>query len=229
MKFTLFQGLFVLVCALMVLSTGVHAQDTPAQDTPAQDTPAQDTPAQDTNAQEICQLFEIFCDESDVQLDNDFDTMFDQLQIPTDDPDADTTPAPARRRSYPVMVKRSIIGDVKSYFKTYWEALGKIFKGEFAEGIFLQMKNSGSWCEKNNWVVKAVKAGIDKLTKGAISGICDCLYPMVKQYESFDKLKADVGNSGLTQVLSKCPDNLRKQIQNSLKKNGGTTKTGGKA
>ncbi|KAF9287324.1 hypothetical protein BGZ88_008664 [Linnemannia elongata] len=35
-----------------------------------------------------------------------------------------------------------------------------------------------------------------------------CLYPVVKQYESFDKLKADSGANGLTSALSGCTNNF---------------------
>ncbi|OAQ24992.1 hypothetical protein K457DRAFT_1880007 [Linnemannia elongata AG-77] len=221
MKFTLFQGLTIFACALMVLSVGIHAQG-----------PSETSETQDM-ALPCDSDLAIFCSETDSQLETDFDTML--AGLPTEDPDAgnadagNADAAPARRRSYPVMVKRDLIDDVKNYFKTYWKALTLIAKGEFGEGIFLQLKNSGSWCENSNWFVKAIKAGISKLSGGGLTAICECLYPMVKQYESYDKLKSDVNANDLTTVLSKCSDNLRKQIKDTLKKAGSITKPGGKA
>ncbi|KAG0045167.1 hypothetical protein BGZ89_005734 [Linnemannia elongata] len=224
MKFTHFQGLTIFACALMVLSVGIHAQE-PSETSEMSETQDMALPCDSE--------LDIFCSETEDQLQTDFDTML--AGLPTEDPDAgnadagNADAAPARRRSYPVMVKRGLIDDVKNYFKTYWKALTLISKGEFGEGIFLQMKNSGSWCENSNWFVKVIKAGISKLSGGGLTAICECLYPMVEKYESYDKLKADVNANDLTAVLSKCSDNLRKQIKNTLTKAGSITKTGGKA
>ncbi|KAF9145262.1 hypothetical protein BG015_011949 [Linnemannia schmuckeri] len=218
MKFTLFQGLAILACSLAVLNVGVHAQE-PCD-------PA-DPSCIESETQIPCDLdLEIFCSDPVSQLEADFEQMLTEL--PTENPDEAATGAPARRRSYPAIVKRNLIDDVKNYFKTYWKALGLIVKGEFGEGIFLQLKNSGSWCNNDNWFVKAIKKGIEKLSGGGLTAICECLVPMVDQYESFNKLKEGVGANGLTDVLKGCSENMRKQIKSALKKAGSITKVGGK-
>ncbi|KAK3842413.1 MAG: hypothetical protein J3R72DRAFT_508843 [Linnemannia gamsii] len=152
---------------------------------------------------------------------------------PMEDPDAPaaaapTASSPARRRSYPAIVKRALWDDVVNYFKNYRKALGMIVKGDFGEGLFQQLKNSGSWCNKSSWIVKAAKKIIEKRSGSGLITICECLVPMIDKHGSFNKLKDGVGAEGLTDVLKGCSDNMRNQIKTALKKSGGIVmRTGG--
>ncbi|KAG0270937.1 hypothetical protein BGZ95_001347, partial [Linnemannia exigua] len=216
MKLTFFQST-VLACSLVVLTMGTHAQEPCGT--------AIDTSCVMSENPIPCDIsLESFCSESESQLDIDFDTML--AELPTEDPDAGATATPALRRSYPVFVKRDLIGDVKLYFKNYYRALGMIVKGDFGEGLFLQLKNSGSWCNHDSSIVKVIKKGIEMLSGGALTAICECLVPMVDQYESYNKLKKD---ASATDILKGCSNNLSKQIKDALKKAGSITKTGGKS
>ncbi|KAF9352217.1 hypothetical protein BGX26_009921 [Mortierella sp. AD094] len=49
---------------------------------------------------------------------------------------------------------------------------------------------------------------------------------MIKDYNTFEDLKNSANSDGLTTVLQKCSDTMRKQIQKSLKSNGGIPKAG---
>ncbi len=102
----------------------------------------------------------------------------------------------------------------------YWHNLKLIFSGKFGEGIFNQLKNSGSWCEKDNWIVKAVKAAINAMSGGALTGICDCLYPIIKKYPTYQDLFHDVSGKGFSKVLEQCPANFKDQIKEAIKKTG---------
>ncbi|KAG0371624.1 hypothetical protein BGX24_001409 [Mortierella sp. AD032] len=145
-----------------------------------------------------------------------------------EDPDAPAAASPARRRSCPAIVKRALWDDVVNYFKTYRKTLGMVVKGDFGEGVFQQLKNSGSWCNKSSWIVKAVKNIIEKRSGSGLTTICECLVPMIDKHGSFNNLKDDVGAEGLTDALKGCSDNMRNQIKTALKKSDGIVmKTGG--
>ncbi|KAG0371623.1 hypothetical protein BGX24_001408 [Mortierella sp. AD032] len=216
MKFSLFQGLTVLACSLAVLTMGVHAK--------ASCNPTSDPSCVAVTSKKLipCEPgLEMFCSESASQLDAELDAALAELSKKSN--------FSSRDRSYPAIVKRGLWDDVTDYFKTYWKALGMIVKGDFGEGIFLQLKNSGSWCNKSSWIVKAVKKVIEKLSGGGLTAICECLVPMVDKYDSFSKLKHGVDSEGFSDVLKGCSSNMRDQIKNALKKAGSIfKKTGGK-
>ncbi|KAF9342981.1 hypothetical protein BGX26_006474 [Mortierella sp. AD094] len=229
MKLSLFHYLAILACILAVMCVQVNAEDPPP---PSSDTPGTTGDDPQQGVDECIWDFDddkFFCQDSDEQLMQIIDDIIAEAEKEST-PDGDElggqdqgAPGPsgmttaARRRA---LYRRGIVGDVKNYFETYWKALKLIFKGEFAEGIFMQMKNSGSWCDSDKWIVKVIKKAIDKLSSGAITGICDCLYPMVKGYDTFNDLKNNVDTDGLSTVLQKCSQTMRKQIVGSLKKTG---------
>ncbi|KAF9902129.1 hypothetical protein EC991_005242, partial [Linnemannia zychae] len=241
--FTLFQGLTVLACSFAVLSMGVHAEvgdvvgdvgyvvDDVGNIVDDVGNVVGDVVGGSTvDDLATCDPdIEIFCSETNDKLMADLNKALSE--IPPEELNADPAAAaagPARRRSYPVIVKRNLFTEVGDYFKKYWEALGLIAKGEFGEGIFKQLKNAGSWCNKDDWVVKAVKKVIERLSLGGLTAICECLVPMIDQYESYDKLKEGVNADGLTDVLTGCSKNMRKQIKGALKRAGSITKIGGR-
>ncbi|KAF9954842.1 hypothetical protein BGZ72_004242 [Mortierella alpina] len=127
----------------------------------------------------------------------------------------------AERRRQGLARRASIFTEIKDYFVNYWNNLKLILSGNFSEGIFNQLKNSGSWCEKDNWIVKAVKAGINKLSGGALNEICGCLYPMVKNNDNFQGLVSNViGGKGTSDTLQGCSASLKNRIKGAIKKNG---------
>ncbi|KAG0227118.1 hypothetical protein B0O80DRAFT_465341 [Mortierella sp. GBAus27b] len=215
MKFSFFNSFAVVACAVAVLCSPVHAK-------------------KDTVAQVPCVAdpgLEMFCDPSSHnQLDAMFQSVFDKIPQRVlnsiDHRNNRGMTSAERRRQNAVALARQqgIFSDIKSYFVTYWHNLKLIFQGNFSEGIFNQLKNAGSWCEKDSWIVKAIKAGINAISGGALNNICDCVYPMVKNYRNFHELVADLEAHGLTQILGKCTNNLRKQIKGALKKSDAIAK-----
>ncbi|KAF9163509.1 hypothetical protein BGX20_001297 [Mortierella sp. AD010] len=156
----------------------------------------------------------VFCGDTDVKFEKMLDSAFSNA-IQRRNGGRRGTTAEQRRQNASSM---GIFTDVKDYFVTYWENLKLIFNGNFGEGIFRQLKNAGSWCEKDNWIVKAVKLAINSLSGGALSGICDCLYPVIKSYDNFDKLVADLDYKHIVKMMDKCPKNMRDQVVGALKK-----------
>ncbi|KAF9575769.1 hypothetical protein EC968_001556 [Mortierella alpina] len=128
----------------------------------------------------------------------------------------------AERRRQGLSRRFDLFGGIKDYFVNYWHNLKLIFSGNFSEGIFNQLKNSGSWCEKDNAIVKAIKDGIAKLSGGALDEICDCLYPIVKNSDDFKNLGTTVlkGGSASKSLLKDCSATLGKRIKGAIKKNG---------
>ncbi|KAF9352907.1 hypothetical protein BGX34_011909 [Mortierella sp. NVP85] len=217
MKFSLFNSFAILVCAFTVVGrTQVEAK--------------KDSPGHPRQAPGQCIAdpgMEIFCDPSRKQLDQIFDDVFAKITYKTLNAHQKPgmTSAERRRMNAIALAKtQGLFTDIKDYFVTYWDNLKLIFQGHFGEGIFRQLKNAGSWCEKDNWIVKAIKAGINVLSGGALSSICDCVYPMIKSYDNYHQLVADIEARGLVEILGKCTDSLRKHIKDALKKSGSIVK-----
>ncbi|KAG0006940.1 hypothetical protein BGZ65_001427 [Modicella reniformis] len=201
MKASLFQCFAFLACTIIILCTRVDAKKHVDVQTHSHTQPPC---IADTG-------MEMFCDNSMAQLDRIIENVF--ANVPRKDLKAPqngrSTTAERRRKNAKALAKQQgLFTDIKTYF------------GKFGEGIFKQLKNAGSWCEKDSWVVKAVKAGINTISGGALSSICECLYPMIKNYDNYHQIVADVESRGLAVILSKCTDNLKSQIKNALKKSG---------
>ncbi|KAF9954031.1 hypothetical protein BGZ70_010687, partial [Mortierella alpina] len=64
----------------------------------------------------------------------------------------------AERRRRDLVRRTNLIDAIYTYFKNYWDSLVLIAEGKFTEGIFKQLKNSGSWCEVGHFIVNYVKA-----------------------------------------------------------------------
>jgi hypothetical protein len=213
MKFSLFNSFAVLVCAFTVVGcTQVEAK--------------KDSIGRPRQAHGQCIAdpgMEMFCDPSQKQmkqLNKIFDDVYAKIPSKTLNAhqNAGMTGAERRRMNAIALAKtQGLFTDIKDYFVTYWSSLKLIFQGQFGEGIFKQLKNAGSWCEKDNWIVKAIKAGINVLSGGALSSICDCVYPLIKSYDNYHQLVADVEARGLVEILGKCTDGLRKLIKDALK------------
>ncbi|KAI1313878.1 hypothetical protein EDD11_002413 [Mortierella claussenii] len=154
---------------------------------------------------------QFFCEQSQSSLNNMIQDVF--ANIPKHRPGS-----PRPSNGLDLIRQNGLFADVKHYFVAYWDNLKLIFHGQFGEGIFNQLKNSGSWCEKDNWLVKAAKAGINMLSGGAVTGICECVYPMIRDHKSFKDLTKDVLDNGVQDVLKGCTDNFKKQIKDALKK-----------
>ncbi|KAF9348752.1 hypothetical protein BGX26_012861 [Mortierella sp. AD094] len=198
MKLSLFHYFALLACAFAVLCVQVDART-------------------DKNKCLAKGDLKVFCDDTDVQFEKMLDSVFSNA-IQKQNGGRRGTTAELRRQSH---AKMGIFSDIKDYFVTYWESLKLIFTGNFGEGIFKQLKNAGSWCEKDNWIVKAVKLAINSLSGGALSGICDCLYPIIKSYDNFDKLVGDLDYNHLVGMMDKCPKNMKDQLFGALKKASG--------
>ncbi|KAF9954844.1 hypothetical protein BGZ72_004244 [Mortierella alpina] len=121
-----------------------------------------------------------------------------------------------RRRREQELTKRGIFTDVKNFFTDYWGAFSMITKGQFGEKLFEQLKRSGSWCESTRFTVIAAKYAVDKILGGVIGDVCNCVYPMVKEYPSYEGLLADIGSKGLRKTLSSCPAGLQSKLLKGL-------------
>lgn len=216
MKFSLFSSFAVAACALTVLcSTQVHAKKDVVEHVPCLADPG----------------MEMMCDSSQNQLDQLFESVFAKIphKIFKAHQNSGLTSAERRRKNAAALVRQQgLFSDIKEYFVNYWNNLKLIFQGRFGEGIFNQLKNSGSWCEKDNWIVKAIKAGINAISGGALSSICDCVYPVIKNHDNWQQLVAALETHGLFELLGKCTDNLKKHIEDALKKSDGAVKNGKK-
>jgi len=200
MKATLLHSLALFVCILVVLSVQVQAQYDECADP-------------DCLADSDCAFF---CNDSMDDLNKMFDNAVDG--IPAEDPNA--TPQSPHRRSYLYLRKREECGftAIKNYFKTYWDNLKLIFQGNFGEGIFNQLKNSGSWCESTCWYAKTVKIALKAATLGRSDRICDCVYPVIKLYDTYDKLSCGVDTQAVDEVIKGCVGKLGKTMKTQLKK-----------
>ncbi|KAF9917226.1 hypothetical protein BX616_001608 [Lobosporangium transversale] len=174
---------------------------------------------------------QIFCDEPQAKLNQIIEDIFADIPLTNPGSKQDNKMATAtvatrrqQQRQNLLLRQNGLFSDIKNYFVSYWENLKLIFQGKFGEGIFNQLKNSGSWCEKDNWIVKAVKAGINAVSGGALTSICECLYPMIRDHKSYQDLAADVFKNGLHNVLNGCSDNFKEQIKKALKKSIGVNK-----
>ncbi|KAF9582744.1 hypothetical protein BGW38_010819 [Lunasporangiospora selenospora] len=219
MKASLFHFLTILVCALAILSVRVEAQDDPAPGD------VQDSEGLDDYTCEADPGFEFLCDDNLTDDEQKFNEIFDN--IPKEDPDA---PQGQKRRSYPLLFKRDCnLSDVKDYFKAYWDNLKLIFKGQFGLGIFNQLKNSGSWCEKDCWVVKLVLKALAIMSGGRSNLICDCLYPIVKLKDTYDNLACATDTQPVNTIINGCTAKLGKQLKKSLKRQQKVLTSAGKA
>ncbi|KAF9364683.1 hypothetical protein BGX34_000784 [Mortierella sp. NVP85] len=209
MKFSIFNTIAVAACAFAVLcSTQVEAK--------------KKTQVADTkfHIQVECDPgMEIFCSDNESALEKMLKDIYAEVP-PPDVPHSNSigTMSTAERRKYnaQLMKANGLIADIKKFFSEYVKNLRLIFKGQFGQGIFNQLKSVGAWCEYNHFVVKIIKAGLNAVSGGAVSNICDCLYPMIKSYDSFDDLVADVRKNGLGELLNKCSLNLSLSIQNAI-------------
>ncbi|KAG0202779.1 hypothetical protein BGX28_004789 [Mortierella sp. GBA30] len=198
MKFSLFHIFTLLACVLAVLCVRADAKKSSVVCDPS---------------------LKLFCDKSTAQLDLMLEQVFET--IPFEEPGKQMGTTASRRRQVQGLARRSsIFVEIKEYFTNYWHNLKLIFSGHFGEGIFNQLKNSGSWCEKDNWIVKAVKAAINSMSGGALVGICDCLYPMISKYDTYQQLFGDITSKGFGEILDRCPANIRKQLTDTIKKTG---------
>ncbi|KAF9936117.1 hypothetical protein BGZ65_002727 [Modicella reniformis] len=210
MKASLIQWFAFLACTIMVLCTQVDAKK-----------------KVDLQVQPPCIAdpgMEMFCEKSRAQLNRMIEDVFANVPrkgLKTLQNGITTTSTERNRMNAIAQAQQlGLYTDIKEYFMNYWNNLKLIFQGKFGEGIFNQLKNSGSWCEKDSWVVKAIKAGINLISGGAVTTICDCLYPMIKSYDNYHQIVADVESRGLAAILGKCTSNLKDQIMKALKKTG---------
>ncbi|KAF9944000.1 hypothetical protein BGZ65_012841, partial [Modicella reniformis] len=166
MKLSLFNCVVALACTLTVLCTQVDAHKKQHN--------------KDLRVQVQCRAdkgLEIFCNNSDQELDAIIEDVF--TNIPRDDLSvqryngATMTTAERRRMNALVKAQEDLLTEIKNFFVSYWNNLKLIFKGQFGQGIFNQLKNTGAWCEKEDILVKLVKAGINAVSGGALSSICD--------------------------------------------------------
>ncbi|KAG0261820.1 hypothetical protein BG011_000651 [Mortierella polycephala] len=214
MKLSLFHCFAIIACVLAVLS--VHAE-------------ANNNSRKNKYKCVADPDLQFFCDESEVLLDEMIEDML--ALVPQDRPKKQHAVQPlagelgttaARRRESQDLVSAEnyldFFTDVKTYFMNYWKNLKLIFSGRFSEGIFNQLKNSGSWCDNTSWYVKAIKAVINSYSGGALNVICDCVYPMIKKYNSFEELIADADADSLLKVLKQCPAISKEKIVEGVQK-----------
>ncbi|KAG0216806.1 hypothetical protein B0O80DRAFT_465429 [Mortierella sp. GBAus27b] len=213
MKFSIFNTIAIAACSIAVLcSTQVDAHKKKEVTRPQ---------AKPIRIQVKCDPgMDIFCDSPQSDLDKMMGDIYSQIPNPQDQfmNTAGMTTADRRKNQMNIMKQSNLIEDVKHFFTEYVNNLKLIFQGQFDEGIFNQLKNVGSWCDMDNFVVKIVKAGLNSLSGGAVGNICDCLYPMIKNYNSFDDLVQDVKKNGIGQLLNKCTLNLGINIKDALEK-----------
>ncbi|KAG0202781.1 hypothetical protein BGX28_004791 [Mortierella sp. GBA30] len=195
MKFSILSFFLLLVGLIAVLCVPVDAQES-------------------SDACDMGPDLQYLCGLTEVQMDRMLEQALENVALV--DPRSKDLGTTAARRRHQGLAKRNIFSDIKDYFVTYWNSLKLIFQGKFGEGIFNQLKNSGSWCEKNNWIVKAAKAFINKLSGGGLSVICDCLYPLVQRYDSFDQLGQNIERDAVS-VLAKCPQDLKRKFLDMAK------------
>ncbi|KAF9285803.1 hypothetical protein BGZ68_003546 [Mortierella alpina] len=195
MKFSLFQIFTLLACMIAVICVGAEAKKASVACQPDSD-------------------LELFCTKTSAELDLMLEEIFETIPFEEPGHEMGTT---AERRRQGLARRASIFTEIKDYFMNYWHNLKLIFSGKFGEGIFNQLKNSGSWCEKDNWIVKAVKAGINTLSGGALDDICGCLYPMVKNSDNFRNLVSKV-TSGDSSILQGCSASLAGRIKGAFQK-----------
>ncbi|KAF9930046.1 hypothetical protein BGZ67_006002 [Mortierella alpina] len=198
MKFSLFHFFTLLACVIAVFCVGAEAKKASAACQPGSE-------------------LELFCTKSSAELDLMLEEIFEAIPFEEPGQEMGTT---AERRRQGLARRASIFTEIKDYFMNYWHNLKLIFSGKFGEGIFKQLKNSGSWCEKDNWIVKAVKGAINAMSGGALTGICDCLYPIIKKYDTYQDLFHDISGKGFTKVLEQCPASFKDQIREAIKKTG---------
>lgn len=200
MKFSLFNSIAIAACAFTVLcSTQVEAKKETGV----------------VRIQVKCDPgMEIFCNQPQSNLDKMLEDVYSQIPNPSQGQNRDQR----RKNSVSILKQVNLIEEVKRFFTEYVNNLKLIFQGQFDEGIFNQLKNVGSWCEKEHFVVKIVKAALNSLSGGAVGNICDCLYPMIKTYDSFEDLIQDVKKNGLGELLNKCSLNLGLNIKDALEK-----------
>lgn len=156
---------------------------------------------------------EMFCTESA----SDLSKLFDDIIATT--PNKRPQPAvhgAANRQDSRDLVTRGIYDDIKNYFKIYWSNIKLIAQGHFGEGIFNQLKNAGSWCDKDDWYVKAIKKALAAATLGKFNIICDCLYPVIKVADTYDSLVCKVNTKVLDDAIKGCGKNTSEQIQKVL-------------
>ncbi|KAF9575767.1 hypothetical protein EC968_001554 [Mortierella alpina] len=122
-----------------------------------------------------------------------------------------------RRRRDQELYKRGLFTDVKNFFTDYWSAFSVITKGQFGERLFEQLKRSGSWCESRGFLITAAKYAVDKVLGGVIGDVCNCVYPMVKEYDSYKGLLVDISSKGLRQTLSSCPAGIQSKLLKGLR------------
>lgn len=206
MKFSLFNTMAMAACAIAVLSTTTQVEAHKGKNI--------------SRVQIKCDAgMEVFCNQPQSDLDDILNETYAQIPDPRKGQNTvGMTSAERRRNNVSIMRQENLIEQVKTFFTTYVNNLKLIFTGRFDEGIFGQLKNVGSWCEKDNFVVKIVKAALNSLTAGAVGNICDCLYPMIKNYNSFEELVQDVKKNGLGELLNKCTLNLGLNIKDALEK-----------
>ncbi|KAF9954030.1 hypothetical protein BGZ70_010686 [Mortierella alpina] len=198
MKFSLFHFFTLVACVIAVFCVGAEAKKASVACQPGSD-------------------LELFCTKTSAELDLMLEEVFETIPFEEPGREMGTT---AERRRQGLARRASIFTEIKDYFMNYWHNLKLIFSGKFGEGIFKQLKNSGSWCEKDNWIVKAVKGAINAMSGGALTGICDCLYPIIKKYDTYQDLFHDISGKGFSNVLAQCPANFKDQIKEAIKKTG---------
>ncbi|KAF9583691.1 hypothetical protein BGW38_008840 [Lunasporangiospora selenospora] len=224
MKFSLLQCLALLACIVALVSAASPADDNnnTVSNSHNKKKVKPNPKAKKPKAMVCPPGSEIFCKHQPDDIGRMFENAFvNQLIQRENAARRGGSTADRRRQPRPsngIMKQLDIFSDIKSYFVNYWHNIQMIFQGRFGEGIFNQLKNSGSWCEKDNWIVKAVKAVINKLSGGALTVICDCFYPMIKGYDTYQDLFSAVENKGLGEVMGKCSNNMRQQIQEALQK-----------
>ncbi|KAF9947472.1 hypothetical protein BGZ72_010530 [Mortierella alpina] len=157
---------------------------------------------------------ELFCTKTSAELDLMLEEVFEAIPFEEPGQEMGTT---AERRRQGLARRASIFTEIKDYFMTYWHNVKLIFSGNFSEGIFNQLKNCGSWCEKDNWIVKAVKGAINAMSGGALSGICDCLYPIIKNIDSYTDLVGALSVETFPKFFNQCPDEkFKERIKRAL-------------
>ncbi|KAG0202780.1 hypothetical protein BGX28_004790 [Mortierella sp. GBA30] len=194
MKFSFYVFMF-MACVIAALCIRVDAQD------------PSDACVAEPHLQYLCDL-------TDTQMDRMLEQALENI-TPKDplDNDLGTT---ATRRRHQSLAKRLSFNDVKDFFGTYWNRLKTILQGKFDQYIFNDLKAHGSYCESSSWIVRAAKVALRPLLGEAITGVCDCLYPMIKQFSNYQTLFDNIIGTGLDNVMPKCPRSLRNKILGAI-------------